>query len=166
MRGMDQAVERIIDQLVQDLRELAGGGLVTVALYGSRARGDARPDSDIDLLVVCEGAAGERPRLDRDLAPAVARARERIEAAFGAASAPFLSVLVRLRETASYHSPLYLDMVEDARMLYDRDGFFAGVLAGLRANMARLGSRRVRLPDGGWYWDLKPDFRPGEEIVL
>lgn len=164
--AMDEAISRIVDEFVVDARTLMGGRLVTVALYGSRARGDARPDSDIDLLVVCEGSAGERPRLERELAPAFARARERLDARFGPAAAPPLSTVVKPRESAAYHSPLYLDMVEDARLLYDRDGFLAGVLDGLRSNMARLGSRRIRLPDGGWYWDLKPDFVPGEEIEL
>jgi predicted nucleotidyltransferase len=34
------------------LRDLYGDRLVQVLLYGSQARGDADPDSDIDLLVV------------------------------------------------------------------------------------------------------------------
>ena len=34
------------------LEALYGDRLVRVVLYGSHARGDARPDSDVDLLVV------------------------------------------------------------------------------------------------------------------
>ncbi|WP_412061219.1 nucleotidyltransferase domain-containing protein [Rubrivirga sp. IMCC45206] len=34
---------------------LYGDRLDRVVLYGSRARGDARPDSDVDLLVVLRG---------------------------------------------------------------------------------------------------------------
>jgi predicted nucleotidyltransferase len=33
-----------------------GGRLVRVALFGSRARGEAREDSDVDVLVLIEGA--------------------------------------------------------------------------------------------------------------
>jgi hypothetical protein len=29
-----------------------------------------------------------------------------------------------------------------------------------------LGSRRVFIADGSWYWDLKPDFRFGEAVEL
>ena len=38
------------------LEALYGDRLDRVVLYGSHARGDARPDSDVDLLVVLRGA--------------------------------------------------------------------------------------------------------------
>lgn len=56
-------------------------------------------------------------------------------------------------------------MTLEARILYDKAGFFAGYLQGLRARMQALGSVRKRLGDG-YYWVLKPDLKPGEEIVL
>lgn len=40
--------------VAQDLRELYGERLERVILYGSWARGDAHPESDIDLLVVLD----------------------------------------------------------------------------------------------------------------
>jgi predicted nucleotidyltransferase len=39
-----------------DLRQLYGARLATVLVFGSRARGDADSESDLDLLVVLEGA--------------------------------------------------------------------------------------------------------------
>jgi hypothetical protein len=67
---------------------------------------------------------------------------------------------------AQLRSPLYLDLVEDGILILDRQGFFEAVLAGMRARMRALGSRRVHLPDGTWYWDLKPDFRFGEVVEI
>jgi hypothetical protein len=69
-------------------------------------------------------------------------------------------------EEARAHSPLYLDMVEDGVLIVDRDGFFRSVLDAIRSRMRELGSRRVFLPDGTWYWDLKPDFRFGEVVEI
>ncbi len=37
------------------LESLYGDRLVKLVLFGSRARGDARPDSDIDVLIVLTG---------------------------------------------------------------------------------------------------------------
>jgi len=61
---------------------------------------------------------------------------------------------------------LYLDMTEDAVLLFDRGGFFGNVLNAMRERMRALESRRKYLPDGTWYWDLKPDFRYGEDVEL
>src|SRR6266536_111946 len=73
--------------------------------------------------------------------------------------------LVKARQEAVRVVPLYLDMVEDARLLVDRGGFFAEVLAGLRARLAALGAERRRRGRIR-YWILKREFQPGESIEL
>jgi predicted nucleotidyltransferase len=56
--------------VAEELRELYGERLKQVLLFGSWARGDAHPESDIDLLVVLdriESRWGERDRMDEIL---------------------------------------------------------------------------------------------------
>jgi predicted nucleotidyltransferase len=50
-----EKLDSILLSLRVGLENLLGGQLSGVYLYGSHARGDARPDSDIDVLVVLEG---------------------------------------------------------------------------------------------------------------
>lgn len=46
----------ILDDLRQRLAQLYRERLVQLVLYGSQARGDAAPDSDVDVLVVLADA--------------------------------------------------------------------------------------------------------------
>lgn len=52
---MEPRIRVALDELHAALAALYGPRLVALVLYGSRARGDAAPDSDIDVLVVLRG---------------------------------------------------------------------------------------------------------------
>ena len=56
--NITEAIKKGLDALPLDIE---------VWLYGSEARGDARPDSDIDLLVLFKEAAGKNLDNDRML---------------------------------------------------------------------------------------------------
>ena len=138
-----------------------GERLVSLVLFGSVARRQAQPSSDIDLVVVAEGLPFSL--LDRRRPLLESWERER-----SAAGHPFISwnLVTKSVEEARHHSPLYLDMTADGILLFDRDGFFATILEAMRRRMTELGSRRIFLSDGSWYWDLKRDFRFGEVVEI
>lgn len=46
-------------ELLESIRAALGSGLREMWLFGSRARGDQRPDSDYDILVVADGNRAE-----------------------------------------------------------------------------------------------------------
>jgi len=48
----DGQLARLLEVLTEQLRRLLGSDLLLFMLYGSHARGEARPGSDVDLFVV------------------------------------------------------------------------------------------------------------------
>ncbi len=149
-----QDVHRYLDFL----REHFGSGLTSVVLFGSWARGTALPESDIDLLVVASGLPARRSDRHR-LLYGIAR---RVSGEFASTVAP----IVATPEEAARVKPYYLGMLSGHMMLWDTDGFFGGVLDQLRRRLTELGARRYVDDDGYEFWDLKPDWKPGDVVSL
>jgi hypothetical protein len=76
-----------------------------------------------------------------------------------------LSPVFKTPEEVGAGSPLFLDMVEDARVLYDPDGFLGRSFDHLRARLCQLRARRL-WRGNAWYWEPKPDLKPGEVFAL
>lgn len=165
MDALNRALRKLAKAYAQGLRADLGDDVISVVLFGSLARGEATPYSDIDLLVVARNLpTGRRARLERILA-----VDQRIEKQLNdlRSRGIFSDVcpILKTPEEAAQIRPLYLDFVEDAVFLVDRDGFFASILDRLKSRLKVLGSIRRQMGKIR-YWELKPDYRPGEIFEL
>ena len=163
--ALNQTLRHLAQQYATIVQEVLSDNLTSVVLFGSVARGEARSGSDVDLLIVCrELPAGALQR--REMFDPV---REHLQADLDRLWAQgvytdFAEVIKSEVEAETTH-PIYLDMTEDAMILFDRDDFFARILERLRERLRELGSQRRQLGRLR-YWDLKPDLKPGEAITL
>ena len=158
-------VKPLTDRLVAMLRKEMGDRLVGVALYGSVARGEARSDSDIDVLVVHGGSRSEAFAAVGAAERSLRHAPERAALRSRGVPTEFASAVFSEKHFAD--TPwLLLDISHHGIILFDREHAVHRKLTALRKRLEELGSRRVETPDGSWYWDLKPDLRPGEIVHL
>jgi predicted nucleotidyltransferase len=160
------AFDRRVRRIVPAAHKTYGVRLVSVVFYGSVARGTMRHDSAVDLLIVARDLpAGRMKRVSEFEAAEKAVAEDIGLAASYGIHTTLSPVCRRPRKSRPEACRLSLDMVEDARVLYDQAGVFAQQLARLRQRLVERGAKRVRKGNVR-YWDLKPDCRPGEVFEL
>jgi len=164
-RSASDLLRELAEHYSSLLEAALGDRLVSVVLFGSVARGDAGPHSDIDLLIVAHDLPrGQFARKDL-LGKADAVFEERLVAAAETGVETRLARILRTPKEAERIVPLYLDLTEDAVLLRDDGGFFAALLERVRASLRRLGARRI-WRGRTWSWDLKPDFALGDVIEI
>jgi len=162
---MNEPYKTLIEQLRDALLQRYGDRLYSLVVFGSVARGEASKASDIDLLLVVAGLPESRLARQEEFMVLEDEVAEHITALYEEGYHIEFSPIIKTPEEARRITPLYLDMVEDAVLVYDRDKFFGSVLDRLRKRLDELGSKRVRMGKK-WYWLLKPDYRFGEVIEL
>jgi predicted nucleotidyltransferase len=160
---MQEPYKSLLEKLTKLLQEEFQDKLISVVLYGSIARGDNRKDSDIDLLLVIKDlpkTITERiilfDKVERKLDDDIMRL---MDEGYYVTFSPIL----KTPEEAMRFSPIYMDMTEDAIILYDRNGFFRKVLEKTKKRLKELGFERVWLSKKSWYW-RKRDYKFGEII--
>lgn len=142
-----------------------GSRLISVAVFGSVGRGTPRPDSDIDLLVVADPLPQGRLARSDDFAAVDAAMASHLSRAHEVGLHPSISAVFKTPDEVTAGSPLFLDMLEDGRILFDRNGFLRDAFDAFAARLSRLGARRLWRGEH-WFWDLKPDYKPGDVFEI
>jgi len=158
-------------ELIQEWLRLAqrmlGDRLVSACIYGSVARGEAKPNSDIDVLLVVRNLPEDIGSRIQLLSPIRRKLRRsKIYREYARRRLPRLISEVALTpEEVLKHPPILLDIAYDGIIIYDRDRFLKKVLESLRRKLEALGAKRIKTKKG-WYWILKPDLKFGEELKI
>lgn len=154
-------VNLIVDKLRTGLKDK----LVSVVLYGSVARGEAGEGSDIDLLMITREFEGGRfdvfNTIEKELRASDVY-RNLKENNLGTLISPVPLTSFEIRKNPS----ILLDIVTDGIVLYDTEDFIKNKIEDLKKRLEAIGSKKVFLGDGKYYWDLKPDYKFGEVVEL
>lgn len=112
-----QAEEAVCKELDTTIVEtLACKGLLSIICFGSRARGDSGPGSDLDLLIIV--STKETAGLVEERADAL---RSLLGKRFNIPLAPLIQTLYDLRRKHRGGLPFYGNVLIEGRRLYGRD---------------------------------------------
>lgn len=155
----------LADRVVVQYLAALGDDLVAVACFGSAARGVVSPASDLDLYVVTRQA--EPVWLDPRLRHRwKIRETPEYQRLVRDGYRPDPSPVFHTQEQLRAHPWILLDIAHHGVVLHDPSGVLTAELDTVRRRLRELGARRVERADGRWYWDLKPDWQPGQVIEL
>ncbi len=143
----DNMNPQLTSGLISCLRQQFGEGLIALALFGSRARNEARPESDYDIFLLVRNVPERR--------------YERLRLVYRAIAGRFVEKLaftVRTPEEFEAGFPsFYLDLGLDGVVLYDTNGYMADKLQRIRTIIAQSGLQRKKLGNNmDWNWRQPP----------
>lgn len=171
-QNLERIPHRVLAPLVGRYCELLHDAykerLEGIMIFGSVARGDWNEYSDIDILVVVRG--WERMRVWERISElgAIKDELARAPEFSGAVKEGFWPVIQHVPldlEELGRFGTIYLDVVFDGLLLFDRGGLMKGFVDSIRGWAERADARRVTLPDGRSYWTMK-QARAGEIVEL
>lgn len=163
--GLRETYDQFTKVLLRECRESYKDRLISFCLFGSTARGTMNNASDVDFLLVVDPLPiGRMKRVDEfaivesRLKPAMSELRRNgiyVE----------LSPLFKTPEEVEAGSLMFLDMLEEGKILFDRNDFLKAYFSGWRKKLEAQGARRVKKGEA-WYWILKEPYTAGEEFEI
>ncbi|MCD5390460.1 nucleotidyltransferase domain-containing protein [candidate division NPL-UPA2 bacterium] len=144
--------QRFFESVVRCYKDYLGDDLISIVLFGSRARSDNARDSDYDIFITAKKLP--RSPLERLLyirKPIVAKFEQKI------------SIIAKTpKEVESGFPPLFLDLGIDGKILYD-NGFFKEKIRRIRKLIKEAGLRR-RERGGEFYWEWSKPPKGGWKL--
>jgi predicted nucleotidyltransferase len=163
---MKKEYRELIKKIFKEVKKYYGKNLVSFVIFGSVAKETTSPYSDIDLLIISKNLADGRAKrvlefienIEKKVEKDVKKLRKKKIFAE-------LSPIIKKPEEVKTGSFLFLDMIEDAIIYYDRNKFFRNYLNALKEKLKRWGAKKV-YKKGGYYWVIKENFNIKEGVEI
>lgn len=158
MNKIYKIYEKILNEFVKRCREKFEDNLISIAVFGSVARGTVTKKSDIDVLLVVKNVGksiGERLDLTLPIVMEISKLHGKD-----------IYEHILTPEEVMKHPSILLDLTQDVKIIFDKENFLSNELGKIRDKLNNLHAERIWLDKKTWYWKLKPGIKLGEVIEI
>jgi predicted nucleotidyltransferase len=162
---MLKGLKSLIVKLKKAVIAIYGERLVSCAIFGSVGRRTATSESDIDILIIADNLPRGRMARVKEFEKVEEVLAKDLEKLNKKRIYLSLSPVIKTKEEVLFGSPLFLDMIDDALIIFDRNKFFNDYLEKFKDRLNGLGAKKINL-GSYWYWILKSDYKLGEVFEI
>jgi hypothetical protein len=136
--GVSEDRDDILGKTIARAQRLLGESLISVVLFGSRARGTATSDSDFDLLIIARSLPDGKER--RELALDMAE----VGFDYGLPIQIILVTSEEAEQAAATGAPLMFEIYDAHRLLYDKSDFFGRLTVRFAEQLRTWRARKIK----------------------
>lgn len=163
---MKKPYQDLINEIYKKCQKFYNSYLVSFVIFGSVAREKTNPYSDIEILIISDNLpTGRRKRILDFLENIELPLKNKIKQYQKEGYYIEISPVIKTPKEVQLGSFLYLDIIEEGKILYDKDNFFKNYLKLLKNKLKKYGAKKI-YKKGGYYWVLKEKLQLKDEIKL
>lgn len=147
---MQKEYIKIIEEYCSGIKNHFRGRLIPICLFGSVARGEAKPYSDIDILIVVESLSkdiGMRIKETNHIHEGLKKSEAYLTLRRSNLSG-LISDIFFTPEEVERHPPILLDIIDDGIMFYDRNSFLSNELKIMNERLEAYKAQKVKTEKG------------------
>ncbi len=152
MRTNDSMDTDFAHRIIKEYKNYLGDKLIAIVLFGSRARGDYKGESDFDILIITSNLPVRYLARMTYIREPLIDFNEKV------------SIIAKTpEEFDSFFPSLYLDIALDGKLLLDKDGYMEGRLKKIKEIIKASALKRVE-KEGEFIWKWNSPKKPGWEL--
>lgn len=136
--------DELINLIFEKTKSFYKENLISFVVFGSCGRGTPSNESDIDLLIVLNRAS--KGRLNRNLEfykNIEIFVEDEIKKLKKYGIDTYISPIIKTKDEVFYGSPIFLEMTEKVKIIFDKDNFFKNYLKELEKKMKKYGTKKI-----------------------
>lgn len=154
-------IQRYVNEIINAFEQ----DIISIVIFGSVARGTARNDSDIDMLILLKRK--DEKMLEKFIEINISSYDwDENQNLLNQKIYTKIYDIKKTEDELRENPFLLLDIFDHGIIVYDPQQKMKNLLSDLDRKLKGLGAKKIVFEDGKWCWDLKPDWKPGEIVEI